>query len=78
MEELKTQVFKKYNGNKEKLEEFIKIYTLYTIRDELMLEYDKLNEQCENARQQLLLIAEKAKEANRNWDEIKEQLNKFN
>ena len=42
-----------------------------------MLEYEKINKQFEDVRRQLLIVADKSKKANRNWDEVKEQLNEF-
>ena len=77
MEELKTKVFTKYKDNDEKLKEFKKLYKIYTQKEETMLEYEKINKQYEDIRQQLLLIANKSKEANCSWDQIKEQINVF-
>ena len=77
MEKIKSQVLIKYKDDKEKLEEFKKLYTIYTKKEEVMLEYEKINKQFEDVRRQLLIVADKSKKANHNWDEVKEQLNEF-
>ena len=35
-----------------------------------MLEYEKINKQYEEIRQQLLIIANKSKEANSHWEQV--------
>lgn len=77
MEELKSHVFIKYKNNHEKLEQFKKLYKIYTKKVETMLEYEKINKQYEDKIEQLLIVANKSKDANSNWDQVKEQMDNF-